>query len=118
MKYNITKKLKTAQQDAGVANFLNETIGMSPGGSKGSGNVGGSGGSGSSNVKLSTPEPKATGSNTTGSNDKLSQIITNNGHSIKFNSKVVNIKNNKVHTNTNSYEYDILINCTGSASFD
>ena len=45
--------------------------------------------------------------------DKLSQIITNNGHSIKFNSKVVNIKNNKVHTNTNSYEYDILINCTG-----
>ena len=75
MKYNITKKLKTAQQDAGVANFLNETIGMSPGGSKGSGNVGGSGGSGSSNVKLSTPEPKATGSNTTGSNGRLSQII-------------------------------------------
>lgn len=45
--------------------------------------------------------------------DKLSQIITNNGHSIKLNSKVINIKNNKVHTNTNSYEYDILINCTG-----
>jgi len=74
MKYNITKKLKTAQQDAGVANFLGE-LGMTSGGSKGSDNVGGSGGSGNSNVKLSTPEPKATGSNTTGSNDKLSQII-------------------------------------------
>ena len=79
MKYNITKKLKTAQQDTGVANFLGE-IGMSPGGSRGSGNVGGSGGSGSSNVKLSTPEQttpeqKATGSNTMGSNDKLAQII-------------------------------------------
>jgi L-2-hydroxyglutarate oxidase len=45
--------------------------------------------------------------------DKLSQIITNNGHSIKLNSKVINISNNKVYTATNNYEYDILINCTG-----
>lgn len=45
--------------------------------------------------------------------DKLSEIITNNGHAIKLNSKVINIEKNKVHTANNSYDYDILINCTG-----
>ena len=45
--------------------------------------------------------------------DKLSEIITNNGHTIKLNSKVINITNNKIHTINESYDYDILINCTG-----
>lgn len=45
--------------------------------------------------------------------DKLSEIITNNGHTIKLNSKVINITNNKIHTVNESYDYDILINCTG-----
>ena len=45
--------------------------------------------------------------------DKLSEIITNNGHTIKLNSKVINITNNKVYTINENYDYDILINCTG-----
>ena len=45
--------------------------------------------------------------------DKLSEIITNNGHTIKLNSKVINITNNKIHTVNESYDYDVLINCTG-----
>ena len=45
--------------------------------------------------------------------DKLSEIITHNGHTIKLNSKVINITNNKVYTINESYDYDILINCTG-----
>ena len=45
--------------------------------------------------------------------DKLSEIVTNNGHTIKLNSKVINITNNKVYTINENYDYDILINCTG-----
>lgn len=45
--------------------------------------------------------------------DKLSEIIINNGHTIKLNSKVINIEKNKVYTTNDSYNYDILINCTG-----
>lgn len=45
--------------------------------------------------------------------NKLSEIIINNGHTIKLNSKVINITNNKVYTINENYDYDILINCTG-----
>ena len=75
MKYNITKKLKTAQ----AADFLASEMGMTPGGSKGGGggSAGGSGsGSGSSNVAPATQNSTGAAS-TTGSNKKMLQIIIN-----------------------------------------
>ena len=44
---------------------------------------------------------------------KLSELIKNNGHTIKLNSKVINIKNNTIFTENEQFNYDILINCTG-----
>jgi L-2-hydroxyglutarate oxidase len=44
---------------------------------------------------------------------KLSELINNNGHTIKLNSKVIDIKNNTVFTENEQFNYDILINCTG-----
>jgi L-2-hydroxyglutarate oxidase len=44
---------------------------------------------------------------------KLSELIINNGHNIKLNSKVIDIKNNIVFTENEQFNYDILINCTG-----
>jgi L-2-hydroxyglutarate oxidase len=44
---------------------------------------------------------------------KLSELIKNNGHIIKLNSKVISIKNDTVFTEYERFNYDILINCTG-----
>jgi L-2-hydroxyglutarate oxidase len=44
---------------------------------------------------------------------KLSELITNNGHTIKLNSKVTNITKDKVFVKNEQFNYDILINCTG-----
>jgi len=44
---------------------------------------------------------------------KLSELITNNGHTIKLNSKVINITKDKVFVENEQFNYDILINCTG-----
>ena len=66
MKYNITKKLKTAQAN----DFLTNELGMTSGGSKGGGSAGGSSsGSGSQSTTGAA--------STTGSNKKMLQIIIN-----------------------------------------
>ena len=44
---------------------------------------------------------------------KLSELIRNCGHTIRLNSKVIDIKNNTVFTENDQFNYDILINCTG-----
>jgi len=44
---------------------------------------------------------------------KLSELIRNCGHTIRLNSKVIDIKNNTVFTENEQFNYDILINCTG-----
>ena len=44
---------------------------------------------------------------------KLSELIRNYGHTIRLNSKVIDIKNNTVFTEHDQFNYDILINCTG-----
>ena len=44
---------------------------------------------------------------------KLSELITNSGHTIKLNSKVIDITNDIVSTENDRFYYDVLINCTG-----
>jgi L-2-hydroxyglutarate oxidase len=44
---------------------------------------------------------------------KLSELIINSGHTIKLNSKVINITNDIVSTENDRFYYDVLINCTG-----
>lgn len=44
---------------------------------------------------------------------KLSELITNSGHTIKLNSKVIDITNDIVYTENDRFYYDVLINCTG-----
>lgn len=44
---------------------------------------------------------------------KLSELIINSGHTIKLNSKVIDITNDIVSTENDRFYYDVLINCTG-----
>jgi len=44
---------------------------------------------------------------------KLSELITNSGHTIKLNSKVIDITNDTVFTENDHFCYDFLINCSG-----
>ena len=70
MKYNITKKLKTAQAN----DFLTGELGMTSGSSKGGGSAGGSGsGSGSSNVAPATQNSTGAANN----KGRMLQIIIN-----------------------------------------
>jgi hypothetical protein len=94
MKYNITKKLKTAQ----AADFLAGELGMSSGSSKGGGggSAGGSG-SGSDNSNV-TP---ATGANTKGSNKQMLQIIINIANNLEEVGAITPTKSNQIENSDN-----------------